>query len=147
MKYNKALLCITTCHSVIANSVWPHGLHSLPSSIVLGILQGRALEWAAIPFARGSSWPRNQTQSPILPADSLPCQAPQVWNLHSFSDVWRELQVVGLGHCSLVLLSGKGLQVSLTYITVSSKAVFQKNSFCEISEMLASSAHFDYPKK
>ena len=101
------------CHSVIANSVWPHGLHSLPSSIVLGILQGRIVEWAAIPFARGSSWPRKQTQSPILPADSLPCEAPQVWNLHSFSDVWRELQVVGLGHCSLVLLSGKRLQGTL----------------------------------
>ena len=27
-----------------------------------GILQARILEWAAISFSRGSSWPRNQTQ-------------------------------------------------------------------------------------
>ena len=28
---------------------------------VHGILQARILEWVAIPFSRGSSWPRNQT--------------------------------------------------------------------------------------
>ena len=28
---------------------------------VHGILQARILEWIAIPFSRGSSWPRNQT--------------------------------------------------------------------------------------
>ena len=28
---------------------------------VHGILQARILEWAAFPFSRGSSWPRNQT--------------------------------------------------------------------------------------
>ena len=30
---------------------------------VLGILQGRILEWVSIPFSRGSSWPRAQTQA------------------------------------------------------------------------------------
>ena len=34
---------------------------SLPSSSVHGILQGRILEWVAIPFFRGSSLPRNWT--------------------------------------------------------------------------------------
>ena len=29
---------------------------------VRGILQARILEWVAIPFSRGSSWPRDQTQ-------------------------------------------------------------------------------------
>ena len=29
---------------------------------VHGILQARILEWAALPFSRGSSWPRNWTQ-------------------------------------------------------------------------------------
>ena len=33
-----------------------------PGSSVYGILQWRILEWVAIPFSRGSSWPRNQTQ-------------------------------------------------------------------------------------
>jgi len=35
---------------------------SLPDSSVHGFLQARILEWVAIPFSRGSSWPRNQTQ-------------------------------------------------------------------------------------
>ena len=34
---------------------------SPPSSSVHGILQARILEWVAIPFSRGSSWPRDQT--------------------------------------------------------------------------------------
>ena len=36
--------------------------HSPPGSSVHGILQARILEWVAIPFSRGSSWPRDQTK-------------------------------------------------------------------------------------
>ena len=43
-------------HSVPSDSLWPHGY------IVHGILQARILEWVAIPFSRGSSQPRDQTQ-------------------------------------------------------------------------------------
>ena len=35
---------------------------SLPSSSVHGIFQARVLQWVAISFSRGSSWPRYQTQ-------------------------------------------------------------------------------------
>ena len=35
---------------------------SLPGFSVRGILQARTLEWVAMPFSRGSSWPRDQTQ-------------------------------------------------------------------------------------
>ena len=34
---------------------------SSPGSSIYGILQARILEWVAIPFSRGSSWPRNRT--------------------------------------------------------------------------------------
>ena len=34
---------------------------SLSGSPVHGILQARILEWVAIPYSRGSSWPRDQT--------------------------------------------------------------------------------------
>ena len=34
---------------------------SQPGSSVCGILQARILEWVAIPFSKGSSWPRDQT--------------------------------------------------------------------------------------
>ena len=35
--------------------------YSPPDSSVHGILQARILELVAIPFSRGSSWPRDQT--------------------------------------------------------------------------------------
>ena len=35
---------------------------SPPGSSVHGIPQARILEWVAIPFSRGSSWPRDQIQ-------------------------------------------------------------------------------------
>ena len=54
---------------------------SLPGSSVNGILQARILEWVAVPFSRGSSWPRNQTpRSPALQADSLPTELSGVHN-------------------------------------------------------------------
>ena len=36
--------------------------YSLPGSSVHGIFQARVLEWVAISFSRGSSWPRDWTQ-------------------------------------------------------------------------------------
>ena len=45
-------LCLTLCNPMDC---------SLPSSSVHGILQARILECVAMPFSRGSSWPRGQT--------------------------------------------------------------------------------------
>ena len=39
---------------------------SPPGSSVHGILQARILEWVAIPFSRGFSWPRDQTHISCL---------------------------------------------------------------------------------
>ena len=36
--------------------------YGLPGSSVHGIFQARILEWVAISFSRGSSWPRDRTQ-------------------------------------------------------------------------------------
>ena len=52
---------------------------SLPDSSVPGILQARILEWVAVFFSRGSSWPRNWTwvsAPPALQADALPSEPP-----------------------------------------------------------------------
>ena len=49
---------------------------SPPGSSVHRILQTRILEWAAIPFSRGSSQPRIKPRSPTLLADSLPSEPP-----------------------------------------------------------------------
>ena len=45
--------CLTFCSSMDC---------SPPGSSVLGILQARILKWVSVPFSRGSSWPRDQTQ-------------------------------------------------------------------------------------
>ena len=45
--------CLTLCGSMNC---------SPPGSYVPGILQARILEWVAISFSRGSSWPSDQTQ-------------------------------------------------------------------------------------
>ena len=44
--------CLTLCHPMDC---------SPQDSSVHGILQVRILEWVAIPFSRGSSWPRDRT--------------------------------------------------------------------------------------
>ena len=48
-----AQLCLTFCNPMDC---------SPPDSSVHGILRARILEWVAIPFSRGSSQPRDQTQ-------------------------------------------------------------------------------------
>ena len=48
-----AQLCPTLCDPIDYNP---------PGPSVHGILQARILEWVAILFSRGSSWPRDQTQ-------------------------------------------------------------------------------------
>ena len=45
--------CLTLCDPMDYN---------LPGSSVYGIFQGRVLEWVAISFYRGYSWPRDQTR-------------------------------------------------------------------------------------
>ena len=57
-------LCFS-CHLVaklcMSDSLQPHMDCSLPDSSVHGISQARILEWVAISFPKGSSWPRDQT--------------------------------------------------------------------------------------
>ena len=66
-------------HSVVSDSLPPHGLYSdsevaqscltlcdpmdssQPGSSIHEIFQARILEWGAISFSRGSSWPRDRT--------------------------------------------------------------------------------------
>ena len=48
-------------HSVVSDSLRPMNC-TPPGSSILGIFQARILEWVAISFSRGPSWPRNWTQ-------------------------------------------------------------------------------------
>ena len=53
--------------------------YSPPCSSVHGILQARILEWVAIPFSRGSSQPRGQTQ--------VSCTAGKVFTVWAIREV------------------------------------------------------------
>ena len=44
-----------------SDSLWPYDCNP-PGSSTHGIFQAGILEWVAISFSRGSSWPRDQTQ-------------------------------------------------------------------------------------
>ena len=57
----------------------------LPGPSVHGIPQARILEWIAIPFFRGSSWPSIKLMSPTLHADSLPSEPPGKPSIYLFS--------------------------------------------------------------
>ena len=57
-------------------TLWDANDYSPAGSSVHGILQASRLEWIAIVFSSGSSWPRNQTWSPALQGDSLPSEPP-----------------------------------------------------------------------
>ena len=61
-------LCLTLCNPMDCS---PSG------SSVHGILQGRTLEWVAIPFFRGLPNIGIEPGSPALQADSLPSEPPR----------------------------------------------------------------------
>ena len=73
-----AQLCLTLCDPMDC---------SLPGFSVHGILQARTLEWVAISFSWGSSWPRDQTQSHSLQIGSLPPEPPRKPHLRILSSV------------------------------------------------------------
>ena len=54
---------------------------SPPGSSIHGIFQPRILQWVANAFSRGSSGPRDWTQSPALQAGSLPSEPPSIFTL------------------------------------------------------------------
>ena len=68
--YSLSHLCLTLCNPMDC---------SLPGSSVHGILQVKVLEWVAISFSKGSSWPRAWIWYPALQADGLPFEPHYFW--------------------------------------------------------------------
>ena len=63
-------------HSVVSNSLRPHGLFSPPGSSVHEISQARILEWVAISFSRASFQPRVQIHVSCLAGGFFTTQSP-----------------------------------------------------------------------
>ena len=54
-------------HTVVCDSLQPHVLYvACQTSLSMGILQARILEWVAMPFSRESSQPRDQTKISLI---------------------------------------------------------------------------------
>ena len=66
-----SVLLTILCVCWLLSHVRLFAAHRLLGPSVHGILQTRILEGAAIPFFKGSFWPRDQIRSPALQADSL----------------------------------------------------------------------------
>ena len=70
--------------SVMSDSLQPHGL---TRSSIHGIFQARVLEWVAISFSRGYSWPRDWTGDSHIVGRHITIWATQeVWIISQMSD-------------------------------------------------------------
>ena len=61
--------------SVVSNSCDPMDC-SPPGSSAHGILQAKILEWVAVSFSRGSSWPRDQTPVSCIASEFFTSEPP-----------------------------------------------------------------------
>ena len=96
-------------HSVVSNSLWPHGLE--PTRLVRPWnFQARVLEWVAISFSRGSSWPRDRTQVSHIAGRHFTLWI--TWQVYS-KDLTGfnhyTIQVILITHYSLKVVSSKAV--------------------------------------
>ena len=66
---------------------------SLPGSTVHGILQARILEWVAIPFSRGYSQPKDQTQVSQIAGRFF-----TIWSTREAQEYWSGQPIPAPGH-------------------------------------------------
>ena len=91
---------------------------SLPGSSVHGILQARILEWVAIPFSRGSSQSRDQTQVSCIAGRASPIKQ-ECWKDGAgtpWSPVNHDGRCCFLFFCHLLSSSPQETRVSQTLV-------------------------------
>ena len=79
---------------------------SPPGSSIHGILQARILEWVAIPFSRGSSWPMN----------------PSLYIAGRFFTIWATTEAVLHGH----LAASQNLSMNALWPSISTSRVLSR---------------------
>ena len=96
---------------------------SLPGSPVRGSLQARILEWVAIPFSRGSSWPRDRTQVSCIASRRFNLWATREahikyeWHVNGRDEIKEHLSLgEKLGNIVVVSLEGKLIKWQLNTI-------------------------------
>ena len=86
-----AQLCLTLCNPMDC---------SLSGSSVHGISQARVLEWIAISFSRGSSWPRNRTWVSHI--------ADRLFTVWATREAWKKYNVKINAFSNLTVLDALG---------------------------------------
>ena len=122
--------CVCVSCSVVFNSLRPHGLQTARPSIH-GILQARTLEWTAIPFSRGSSWPSDQTHISHIAGRLFTVWATRPTLKERILEAAREKQFVtykGTSIRSSAVFSAKTLQKGLRCIF---KVLKEKKKSCK----------------
>ena len=88
-------VCMHTCSVALVIYLRPYGLCP-PASSVHGILQARILVWVAMPFSRGSFWPRDRSHVSVLQVDSLPTESPRKpFHCVDHNKLWKILKEMG----------------------------------------------------
>ena len=105
---------VSVSHSVMSDTLQPQGLSS-----VHGILQARILDWVAIPFSRGSSWPRDRTHVSCIAGRFFTIWATrelrylkQVSELEPMDQIWSTICFVNkvlVNHHSLIYVLSMSL--------------------------------------
>ena len=93
------------------------------ASFVHEVLQGRILEWVAMPSSRGSSKPRDQTASPVASALHTDSLVLSHWGSPTFvihSIIWQDLLFFccSVFHTCFFFLSKVIYSVSLNYSSI-----------------------------
>ena len=70
--------------------------YSPPGSSIHGILQAGILEWVAIPFSRGSSLPRDQTQLSCIAGESFTLWATREALFPPYLPDYKVLEIRGI---------------------------------------------------
>ena len=73
LRGNPGCVC---AYSVVSDSLRPPWTVACQTSLSMGILQARILEWVVMPSSRGSCQPRDRNQDSRVAADSLPSEPP-----------------------------------------------------------------------
>ena len=123
--YFYIMCCTVLNHSVVSDSLWPHGC-SPPGSSVHGVLQAKVLEWAAMPSSRGSSQPQDWTQVSHIAGRFF-----TIWGTREAQEYWSgslsllqglfptQESTWGLLHCKRILYQlsyqGSPFYVIITY--------------------------------
>ena len=88
----------------------------LPGSSVHGIHQTRILEWIAIPFSRGSSWPRDWTQVSCIAGIFF-----TVWANREALLLFPQSQITCVFRCNFILQKSSELSLMTIFLSMRRK--------------------------